>query len=126
MKDRTDEDQFLRGAVSWQYKRRETVGRLGFNVEKYVNARRSEFNKNAKIMDAWQDLLPAELHDHCSVDRISSGNLYIEVDPGAYMHELQVMSSELLEQLQRVCRYGGIKRIVLRPRNNKTIQTEEI
>ena len=125
MKDRTDEDQFLRGATSWQYKRRETVGRLGFNVEKYVNTRRSELSRNAKIIDAWRDLLPAELCDHCNVDRIASGNLYIEVDPGVYMHELRLLSSELLEQLQRVCRYGGIKRIVLRPRNNKTIQTEE-
>lgn len=125
MKDRTDEDQFLRGAVSWQYRRRETVGRLGLNVEKYVNTRQSEFKKNATIMDAWRQLLPAELYENCSIDRVVSGNLYVEVEPGAYMHELQLMSSELLGQLQRVCRYGGIKRIVLRPRNNKTIQTEE-
>ena len=125
MKDRTDEDQFLRGATSWQYKRRDTVGRLGFDVDKYVNRRQPELNKNATIMEAWRQLLPAQLYEHCSVDRIVSGNLYIEVDTGAYMHELQMMSSELVEQLQRLCRYGGIKRIVLRPRNNKSIQTEE-
>ena len=88
MDDRTDEDQFLRGAVSWQYRRRETTGRLGFDVEKYVNRRQSELKKNATIMDAWRQLLPAELYEHCSVDRVVSGNLYVEVEPGAYMLSL--------------------------------------
>jgi hypothetical protein len=42
--------------------------------------------------------------------------LRLEADPGPYMHELQISSCMLLEQLQRRCPRAGIRRLLLRPR----------
>ncbi len=116
MKDRMDEDKLLRGACSWQWKRRPTTHRLGADVETYIINRRRELKKNASVIDAWRQLLPAELEEHCNMAGIGGGILRVEVEPGPYMHEFQLISTELLEQLQRLCGAGSIKRIVLRPK----------
>jgi hypothetical protein len=55
------------------------------------------------IAEAWGRLLPAGLCGHCEIVDISGGQLAVQVDSPAYMYELQLCSSELLEELQRQC-----------------------
>jgi len=72
--------------------------------------------RNASVVDVWRQYLPEGFYEHCSLVGVSGGVLKIEVDPGPYMHEMQVLSSKLLEHLQSCCGQAGIKRIKLRPR----------
>ena len=120
-----DEDKLLRGACSWQWKHRETTQRLGANVETYINSRGRDLKKNARVVDAWRQLLPEQLSDNCKISGISGGVLRVEVEPGPYMHELRLISAELVEQLERMCGSATIKRIVLRPMKDMTIQAED-
>lgn len=81
--------------------------------------------KNARVVDAWRQLLPEQLSDNSRIAGISGGVLRVEVETGPYMHELRLISAELIEQLERMCGSGTIKRIVLWPKSDMTIQVED-
>ena len=111
-----DEDTDLRGATSWQWRRPQTTERLGVGLETYLDGKLSDFRKNAMVVDAWRQVLPSRFYEHCHLSGISRGVLRLEVEPGPYMHELGLLSEELLGHLQRECPRAGLKKIVLRPR----------
>jgi hypothetical protein len=67
--------------------------------------------KFSQIDDAWRDLLPAELQQHCEIVGISGGQLDVQVDSPSYVYELQLCSSELLSELQRHCPRVRLTRI---------------
>ena len=46
-------------------------------------------------------VLPSGLVDHCQIAGLFGGQLKIVVDSAAYMYELQLCSSQLLEELRR-------------------------
>lgn len=115
-----DEEKFLHSAVKWQYKPKQTSERLGGKAEAYLKKNKVRFEKNTQIVDAWEGLLPKELSEHCNISEISGGTLKLEVDTGTYMHELKLMSAELIEHLRRACPRCGIKKIILQARSSKT------
>jgi len=109
-----DESEQLRRVVRQptRQKPRNTAARLGEVVkqlmESQVSPRQAMFGTIAKV---WGELLPAELRRHCEVTDISGGRLKVLVDSPSYMYELQLCSSELLEELQRRCSAARIKKI---------------
>jgi hypothetical protein len=64
------------------------------------------------VGEAWSEIVPQELFEHCEIVDLTGGELKVKVDSPAYMYELQLCSSELLEELRRQCpraRLKGIK-----------------
>ncbi|RKY08842.1 MAG: hypothetical protein DRP66_03650 [Planctomycetota bacterium] len=124
--ERTDEDMFLQRIC----RRRQRAGRatplLADVVDTYIKGRIGQLRKNASVVDVWRKLLPEELYEHSRIAGISGGVVRVEVDPGPYMHEFQLLSSELSGQLQRLCRSAGVRRIVLRPRKQPAVTVEEL
>jgi hypothetical protein len=59
------------------------------------------------ITDAWQQLVPPELQRHCRIADICSGQLKVFADSPSYVHELRIISSELLIELRQQC--PGVK-----------------
>ena len=108
-----DEDEQLRKLVRWRTKAepKQTV-RLGDVVEQLMEAeispRQSRF---AAAAEAWSQLLPAELAEHCKIAGIFGGRLKVEVDSPSYLHELRLCSYELLAELQQNCPRARIKEI---------------
>ena len=85
-------------------------------AQKYLNKRTSSLSKNAAVVDIWQEILPEVFYEHCSLAGMSRGVLHIEVDPGPFMHELQVLSSEILSHLHSRCGITDIGKVKLHPR----------
>ncbi len=113
MEKYVDEDELLAGAVSWQRRRKETTSSLSDSGRDYLGANLRRLEQSAKIVDAWQGLLPDEMMEHCNISKIEGGVIEVEVDPGPYMHELRLMSGELIEHLRDICGRGKIKKIKL-------------
>ncbi len=124
--ERTDEDMFLQRVCGRRPPTYQATQLLGDDVETYIKRRLGQLRKNASVVDVWRELLPEELYEHSRIAGISGGVVQVEVDPGPYMHEFQLLSSELSGQLQRLCRSAGIRRIALRPRKQPTVTVEEL
>ncbi|MHC4074860.1 MAG: DciA family protein [Planctomycetota bacterium] len=93
--------------------------RLGQMLQAYmagISPKQARFSAVKKI---WTQLLPAELQRHCRITDISGGQLKIEVDLPAYIYELKLCSSELLEQINSQCPRAGIKQIKFSPARPK-------
>ncbi len=123
--ERTDEDIFLQRVCGQKRPPYRATPLLGDNVDTYIKGRLGQLRKNAAVVDVWRELLPEELYEHSRIAGISGGVVQVEVDPGPYMHEFQLLSSELSGQLQRLCRSAGVRRIALRPRKQPTVTVEE-
>jgi len=115
LQSKRDEEKFLQSAVKWQRKTPETSERLGDRTDRFLKNSSSYLEKNAAVVDALSGLLPEGLAEHTGVLEISAGTLRLRVDPGPYMHELRLMSGELLKHLQQQCPKSGIKKITLSP-----------
>ncbi len=63
------------------------------------------------LADAWRELVPGELYEHCEIVDARGGELKICVDSSPYMYELQLCSSELLKELQHQCPQARLNRI---------------
>lgn len=77
-------------------------------MERRVTPQQSRFEL---ITEAWSQLLPAELCRRCRIDSISGGRLKVLTDSPSYMYELQLLSSELLEELSRQYPQARIREI---------------
>ena len=120
-----DEDRLLKGAVGWQRKPRPTGVGLGGEVQAYLKRRGKELEKNASLMDLWANALPAALAQRCRPESIQSGTLRVEVESGPWMHELRMMTNELLDYFQEHCPRNKIRRIVLIPRRDYNQERED-
>ncbi len=124
--ERTDEEMFLHRVYGRRRTKRRPTAQLGANIETYIKQRLGQLRKNASVVDVWRELLPEELYEHSCIAGISGGVVQVEVDPGPWMHEFQLLSSELSGQLQRLCRSAGVRRIALRPRKQPAATVEEL
>lgn len=106
-----DEDERLCNVIKWRMRpdRAEKLGdTLSRFMEGWVSPRQARFGP---VIEMWGQLLPAELSRHCEIADISGGKLKVRVDSSSYMYELQLCSSELLINLQRLCPRARIKQI---------------
>lgn len=99
-----DEDTRLRKAAQWKRRKPYDAIRLDQAVQQLVQEqvlpRQSRFSR---VMEVWQRLLPEQLAAHCEIANITAGQLDVQVDSPSYLYELQLCSSELLDELQRQC-----------------------
>ncbi|MHC4571687.1 MAG: DciA family protein [Planctomycetota bacterium] len=108
-----DKGKQLQNVARWRSKRNlNKAAKLGDVIRQLVENRISPLQARfGKIEEAWNQLLPAELCRHCGITSISGGQLKVHVDSPSYVYELQLCSSELLEELQRQCPRAKIKKI---------------
>lgn len=108
-----DEGEQLHKVAKWrathQVNNTASLGEVlsGF-MENWVSPLQTRFGL---IAEAWGQLLPTELYQHCRIVDISSSRLKVLVDSPSYMYELQLYSSELLKELARRCPRARIKEI---------------
>ena len=98
-------EQLLRDAAKGRLvKKFDKTAKVGDIVEtfvtKWVSPRQARFGA---VVEVWSQLIPTELCKHCEIVDISGGQLKVRVDSPAYKYELQLCSSELLEELQQQC-----------------------
>jgi len=79
-------------------------------MDKRISPQQARFSEIAEV---WSRLLPAELCGHCEIIDISGGQLTVQADSPSYKYELQLCSSELLEELQRQCPRTRLTKIKL-------------
>lgn len=86
---------------SWKTYRAASLGQVARQLlDEQISPQQARFSR---VAEAWSRLLPAELYGHCEITDISGGRLEVQVDSPSYKYELQLCSSELLEELQRQC-----------------------
>ncbi len=125
MQSSFQEDRLLQGAVEWQKRPRKTTVGLGPEVQSYLKRRGKELETNASVMDAWDQALPPMLANRCRPESLQSGTLRVEVEPGPWMHELRMMTNELLDFLREQCPRNRVRRIVLVPRQEHNQESED-
>jgi hypothetical protein len=113
-----DEEKRLKGASSWQYKPRHTESCLGDVAGLYLKQRNRALTKNAAIVDAWEAVVPPTLQPFCRLEKRVGNTLYLQAEPGPYMHQAQMLSGELLERLKCQAPRCGIQKIRVVPTRN--------
>ena len=68
-------------------------------------------SKYGPVAEVWEQLLPEGLNEHCEIVDITAGRLKVKVDSPSYRYELQLCSTELLEELQRQCPKSRLRQI---------------
>jgi predicted nucleic acid-binding Zn ribbon protein len=108
-----DEAEQLHRAAKWQTgKKADKAAKLGEVAERLLKERISpQQRKCGPVIEAWGRLLPAALQSHCRVVEVSGGQLKVLADSSSYAYELQLCSSELIEQLQQQCPRAQIRKI---------------
>jgi len=112
---RRDED-LLRAATAWQRPVPPAATPVGRTVQEYLAGSDRTLRSAGQVLDAWDQLVPTTLRQHCTPVALERGRLMVEVDPGPYMHELQLAAAELITALKARCPRVRLHRIILRAR----------
>jgi hypothetical protein len=115
MKQPSKEDMYLRGAMGWQYRQKRPDHGLGQEIVSYFQQHSRAFEKNAPLVDLWKTIVPPGLAPFCRLDKRVGNVLYIQAMPGAYMHQVKMLSGELLEGIKRAVPRSGICSIKVVP-----------
>lgn len=110
-----DEDKRLKSASGWQYKPRRTDSRLGDELVSYLTQRSRTWTKNAALVDIWEQVVPPTLQPFCRLDKRVGNTLYLQAEPGPYMYQAQMLSSELLNEIKQQAPRCGIQKIRVVP-----------
>ena len=71
--------------------------------------------KLTKIAASWEQLVPAMLNEHCSLEGLTRGTLTVLVDSASHLNELkQLLLAGLQDQLLLACRTAGLRKIQLK------------
>ena len=100
-----DEEERLLNATrwrkSWKTYRAANLGNVARQLmDERISPQQARFSE---VFEVWSRLLPEELCGHCEIIDISGGQLKVQADSPSYVYELQLCSSELLNELQRQC-----------------------
>lgn len=120
-----ENDEKLRLSVAWQKKTTSPAEPVGNIVSGYLASRDSGFRKSISVVDIWKRALPPHFYEHCRIGSLKNGVLTLDVRPGPFMHELKLMSDELLVYLQDQCGRSAVKKIILRPGVMNDFETDE-
>jgi hypothetical protein len=111
-----DEDSELKGALGWQYRPKRTETRLGEEASSYLKQRNRTLMKNAIVVDLWDEIFPPSLKPFCSLETRVGNTLYIQAQPGPYMHQAQMLTDELLDRMNQLAPHCGIQKIRVVPK----------
>ena len=71
--------------------------------------------KLTKIAACWEQLVPAMLNEHCSLEGLHRGTLTVLVDSASHLYELkQLLLAGLQDQLLLACSGAGLRKIQLK------------
>ena len=115
----------LRGNMGGRQNKPSAGERLGVSLQGYLDEKRSSFRKNAAVVDCWEKVLPEHMQGRCSLREVTGGVVEIEVEPGAYMHQMRVLNDELVARFERICPRAGVRKIKLVPRNGGKTAEEQ-
>ena len=115
-----DEDDYLRSACRWQWRPKRKDSRLGDEIFSYMKRRDRSFEKNAAIVDIWESVVPETLKPYCRLDKRVGNALYVQAMAGPYMHQMQMMTDQLLDRIHDLAPRSGIKKIRISPMNNNS------
>ena len=110
-----DEDRLLTSSAQWQKKAKASEVRVGNEAASFLKRHQRLFAKNAALVDAWEALVPAGLKPHCRLEQYSGGVLTVQAKPGPYMHQLQLMQTELIAAMAQRCPKTPITKLRLCP-----------
>jgi predicted nucleic acid-binding Zn ribbon protein len=92
--------------------KREKPQRLGDALvelmENQITPHRARFGSVAEV---WEQLLPAELRQHCRIEGFKKGRLKVVAESPSYQFELRLCSSELVKELAARCPRAKVERI---------------
>ena len=89
-----------------------TAVSLGDVLSELVKSRVSPQQARFRLItEALSRMLPTELCQHCRIAGISGRRLKVLADSPSYMYELQLLSGELLKELDRQCPQARIQEI---------------
>jgi hypothetical protein len=111
-----DENRQLKGASNWQYRPKRTDARLGDEIVSYLTQRSRTLTKNAALVDVWERIVPPTLQPFCQLDKRVGNTLYLQAEPGPYMHQAQMLSKELLDEIKQQAPRCGIQKIRVVPK----------
>ncbi len=108
-----DEEERLLNATrwrrTWKSYRAANLGKVARQLlDERISPRQARFSEVAEV---WSRLLPVELCGHCEIIDISGGQLKVQADSPSYVYELQLCSSELLNELQWQCPKARLTKI---------------
>ena len=70
--------------------------------------------KFSGLAQAWQELLPIELVEHCCLDSFKIGELLVLVDDSPHLYEMKLLIQEgLADHLREKCPKSGLREIKL-------------
>ena len=99
-----DDEQLRRITDIRRQPRRDSTVRLDETIGRLMRGRLSPRHaKFGPVIEAWEQMLPPELSSHSRLFDIVGGELKIQVDSPAYMHELRLCSRQLVDELARLC-----------------------
>ena len=91
---------------------REGPQRLGDAVVKLMESQIAPRRDRLQpVTEVWQQLLPAELRQHCRIAGIAGGRLKVVANSPAHQFELRLCSAELVKELAVRCPRAKIERI---------------
>ncbi len=108
----------MRSATHWQASPTRTATGLGQEIVSYLQLNRRQFEQNAPLVEVWKSIVPPALEPHCRLDKRSGNVLYIQAQAGPYMHQVKVLSGELLERIRQAAPRCGICHIKVIPMQN--------
>jgi hypothetical protein len=82
-------------------KRKDEVSLLGDLVTDMQGRLGERYELSVKLEQAWSEILPAGLLEHCRLDEVSAGVLKVKADGPGYMHELRLCKRQLCDALNK-------------------------
>jgi hypothetical protein len=81
----------------------------------FKNSVQKRHTKLGHIAEAWSQLVPELLNDHCSLESFSRGTLVVIVDSSSHLYQLKtLLLAGLDRQLLLACAASGLRKITLK------------
>jgi hypothetical protein len=108
-----DESEQLRRVVKWRAAHQaKTAVSLGDVLSEIMECRIGpQQTRFGMITEAFSQMLPTELFQHCTIVDISSGRIKVIADSPSYVYELKLVSGEIIKEMARRCPKARIKEI---------------
>ncbi|NLK41396.1 MAG: DUF721 domain-containing protein [Planctomycetes bacterium] len=109
------QEKLLKSATQWQKKPVVRCFEAGREAAFFLQQRAGQLNRNALLVDAWEELIPPGLKRWCRLDSLTGHVLTVQAAPGPYMHQLRIMQNELLAELARRCPQAAVRKLRIIP-----------
>ena len=92
-------DKVLRNATRWKSRDRIRMDTIGEVLEGYFKRSLKTAKRSLPIVEAWQRVIPEQLHESCRIRSCKSGVLCVKVFEAAQRFEMEMLKEELIESV---------------------------